>query len=264
MDLGGIVGIILGVLGIVFAFVFYYKGKKKKKLVYNTESTVLVSEDLSSYENLRISYNGKEITSLTSTTIKIKNIGNDIIEPNDFVPSTPIIIKANGSFLLQDPTKYKIEQDNTKNRVSLEKLDDNTIKVIFDFLKPKDSFSITVLHTGEISVGGDLKQGNVKNYSNKKYETTNKSSIDDDITEYRSKDRRYLEYSTSRDQFSNILFRTILMLMIVITMVLMMIVFVEKYAISKELTNNDELYYLMIPVFGTTLLGLCFTLFTKK
>ncbi len=170
LDLGviiGIVGILFGFLGSLF---FYLKGKKNKKLVYNTETTVLISESLSNYENLKILYNNEDIKTLNSTNIKIKNIGNDIIETSDFVPAEPIIIKTSDHFLLQDVSKYNINSSNAKNRVHLTHIDESHIQVSFDFLNPKDEIQITVLHTGQISMTGDLKQGSVKNYSSKKYE----------------------------------------------------------------------------------------------
>ncbi len=172
-DLGviiGIVGILLGFLGSLF---FYLKGKKNKRLVYNTETTVLISESLSNYENLKILYNNEDIKTLNSTNIKIKNIGNDIIETSDFVPAEPIIIKTSDHFLLQDVSKYNINSSNSKNRVNLTYIDESHIQVSFDFLSPKDEIQITVLHTGQISMTGDLKQGSVKNYSSKKYEKEN-------------------------------------------------------------------------------------------
>ena len=260
MDLGGIIGTFLGVLGIVFAFVFYFKGKRKKKLIYNTESTVLISENLSSYENLRISYNDKEITTLNSTTIKIKNIGNDIIEPNDFVPSTPIIIKVNGSFLLQDPTKYKIQRKNYKNIVSLEKKKENEIKVNFDFLKPKDEIQITVLHTGEVSISGDLKQGTVKNYSSKKYETTNLNVIDDDL-DY-SKYRHYSEYSSRNNSITNFWPRVLALLFLIISLTIIYIFIFEK-VINGDYFNIKEPYLLVIP-FLLLSIGTFFITFTFK
>lgn len=181
-------GIIIGVLGIIVglggSFFFYRKNKKVKKLIYRAETTVLISEDLSSYENLKILYNNENIDTLNSTTIKIRNIGNDIIEPKDFVPSMPIIIKTSDHFLLQDFSKYKITCSDSKNRVNLEKIDESNFQVVFDYLNPKDEITIAILHTGDITITGDLKQKNsVKNYSNKKYGKEESDYIDNTQTD---------------------------------------------------------------------------------
>lgn len=167
-------GIVIGILGILFglggSYFFYRKGRKVKKLIYRAETTILISEDLSSYENLKILYNNENINSLNSTTIIIRNVGNDMIEPTDFIPAMPIVVKTSNQFLLQDFSKYKITCSDRKNRVHLEKVDESNLQVIFDYLNPKDEISITILHTGDVTITGELKQRNsVKNYSNKKY-----------------------------------------------------------------------------------------------
>lgn len=196
IDIGTIIGIVGIIFGLATSFFFYQKGKKKKKLVYNLETTILISESLKKYENLRILYNYDDIKSLNSTNIKIRNVGNDIIEPDDFMPATPIIIKTSGNFLLEDVTKYEISCTNSKNRINLEKVDESHLKVVFDFLNPKDEIQITILHTGNISITGELKQGEVKNYSNKKYEKNETLSNQnyEDNNHYNHYDSRYLFY----------------------------------------------------------------------
>lgn len=177
-DLGSIIGIVGIIVGAIIAIFFYFKGQKRKKLAYNLETNILISESLSNYENLEILYNNETIKSLKCTNIKIRNIGNDIIEPENLIPSTPITIKTSNDFLLQDVTKYEIKCSNPKNRVFLELIDKSHIKVLFDFLNPKDEIQITVLHTGTISITGELKQGDVKQYSNKKYEKEDDDAFD--------------------------------------------------------------------------------------
>ena len=110
---------------------------------------MLISADLNSYENLKILYNN--INSLSSTIVKIRNVGNDIIEPIDFIPAMPIIIKTDGQFLLQDASKYEIVCSDSKNRVHLEKTDELNLQVFFDYLNPKDEISVAILHTGDIT-----------------------------------------------------------------------------------------------------------------
>lgn len=178
----GIIGAVFGFLGIIISVYFYIKGKKEKKLAFYSESTVLISERLNKYENLKISYNEENITSLTSTIIKIKNIGTDIIEPSDLIPSSPLIITTTEKFLFNDTSQYKIIKTNKKNSISLNRIDDSSIQVIFEFLNPKDEVTITVLHTGDITMEGELKTNPIKNYTAKKYENSEiKHSYDDDI-----------------------------------------------------------------------------------
>lgn len=165
----GISGTILGLFGIIISIYSYRKSKKTKRLAVNSESNILISETLSQYESLKVSYNDENIKSLTSTIVRIKNIGSDIIEPSDIVPSSPIIIKTTQKFLFNDISQYKIVSSNSKNIIKLIKINDSSLQVSFDFLNPKNEIYITILHTGDISVDGDLKTGSIKNYTAKKY-----------------------------------------------------------------------------------------------
>lgn len=226
MDFIGITGVILGILGIVFAFIFYFKGKKKKKLVYTSESTVLVSEKLSNYEDLKILYNNKEIKSLCSTTIKIKNMGNDIIEPHDLIPSMPITINTSDKFLFQDVSKYEFTSSNSKNRILLNKMNDSQISVNFDFINPKDEITITLLHTGDISIDGDLKQGEVKNYTKMKYETT--------------KDTENSEHFTNINSLSSLFDKTISMFGIMLFVLIVTFIIMKFFLIGGNSDENME------------------------
>lgn len=164
----GIVGAGVGFLGIALSFFFYFKSKKIQKISINTSSTILISEKLSQYENLEVFYNNKKINSLTSTTIKIKNSGTDIIEPDDFVQSS-LVIKTSKNFVLDNPSQYEAIASEPKNITSLEAIDNSSFKIKFTFLNPKDYILIRVLHTGEIFVDGTLK----RNPSNKYNQKTN-------------------------------------------------------------------------------------------
>ena len=98
--LWGLIGIASTIFfGFIFSYIFYRKGLKQKKVICTTSSTVLISDNLSNYKNLKILYDNEYIKTLTSTTINFKNIGNDKIELDDIVPSDPIIISTSGKFL---------------------------------------------------------------------------------------------------------------------------------------------------------------------
>lgn len=235
IDTGTIVG---AIIGFFVSYFFYRKSLKQKKLIYNTESTVLISETLSRYENLKISYNNTDIKSLISTTVKVKNVGTDTIEPSDFVPAMPIIIKTNEQFLLQDVTKYKITCSNTKSTTSLEKIDESQLKIIFDFLNPKDEITISILHTGDISVTGDLKTGYVKNTTTTKYEKYPALSNSDLIDEYPS-------------PFSNL--SRLMMYTIIMCLMLMMIIMYTLSFYRNQTIDMDSMMILMVMLMTTTL-----------
>lgn len=177
--LWGIIGIASTIFfGFIFSYIFYRKGLKNKRLICHRTSTSLISENISKYKDLKILYDNNEIQTLTSTLINFKNVGNDIINPNDIIPSDPITIKTTGHFLFSvnttDTTLSEVTVSNTKVKVDLEHVDSSNLKLNFDFLPPKCEISITLLHSGDIEITGDLKIGtftkNIKNYdSESKY-----------------------------------------------------------------------------------------------
>lgn len=173
MDFNIIMGI-FGALGTIFTIYSYIKNRKIKKLIFNTESTVLISESVTEYENLKIIYNNESIKSLTSTIVRIKNTGSDLVLPSDLAPSSPIIIKTTEKFLLKEISKYDINSSNSKNIVKLSPLGETSLQVLFDFLNPKDEISITLLHTGDVYVEGDLITNPITNHTkNYKYTDAN-------------------------------------------------------------------------------------------
>jgi hypothetical protein len=127
--------ILWGMIGLIatifFGYIFYIKSIKNKSLSIFTTSDTLVSESLTKYKGLKIFYNKKPIKELVSTTITIKNIGNLTIEVSS---------NKNSSF-------------------SLLKINKSKIQLVFDYLKPEEEISLTLLHSGTLKISGDLKNG---------------------------------------------------------------------------------------------------------
>lgn len=173
--LWGIIGIASTIFfGFFFSYIFYRKGQKQKKLMCYRNSITLISESISKYKELKILYNDNEIQTITSTFINFKNVGNDIIEPNDIVPTDPIIISTSGNFLSSaENTLFEINVTHPKINANLISINTSNITLNFDFLPPKAEISITLLHSGDIAITGDLKMGSFKkNTKNSSFEST--------------------------------------------------------------------------------------------
>lgn len=170
--LWGIIGIFSTIFfGFIFSYIFYRKSLKQKKMVCITEPTTLISDNLSNYKNLKILYNDENIQTLTSTQVVFKNIGNDKIEPSDITPSDPIVITTSGKFLSTEDNLLEVQTTNPKVKSNLEYVDDSTFNLKFDFFPPECELSVTLLHSGDISITGDLKVGDFK--QNNKNNTSN-------------------------------------------------------------------------------------------
>ena len=231
MNTIGIAGTVFGLFGIIISIYFYKKQKKVKRLSVKSESTILISETLNKYKNLKISYNNQNITSLTSTIIKITNIGTDIVEPTDLAPSSPLIIKTTDKFLLDDITQYKITTSNSKNLASLSKISDTSLQISFDFLNPKEYIIITLLHTGDISVDGDLKTNSIKNYIKLKDEQES-IAFDDEV------------YKSTFSYMGKVLETLFVLTSMLIAM--FTILFKDFYPSDYQLASNDSLVIVLI------------------
>lgn len=152
--LWGIIGV---VAGIFISLVFYLIGKKRRILTYNIQVTQLITEEISAIPNLEILYNKVKVDNLTATNVELKNVGNEIIEKENFASLSPLQIHIeNGDFFTF--CVHDLTDDNTN--VHLEQSDDN-ISIIFEFLKPKSSFSLLIYHTGVLEILGELKNGKI-------------------------------------------------------------------------------------------------------
>lgn len=244
--LWGLIGIACTIFfGFIFSYIFYRKGLKKKRLICHRTSTSLISENISKYKDLKILYDNNEIQTLTSTLINFKNVGNDIIDPNDIIPSDPIIIKTTGHFLFSvnttDTTLSEVTVSTPKVKVNLEHVDSSNLKLNFDFLPPKCEISITLLHSGDIDITGDLKIGtftkNVKNYD--------------------SESKHYMIFMM--DKFMDKYIVLLTKLLYLITIMLFVLMPYEYLTKTNEVSPNtytqEDIYYLcFFPIAGIFLL----------
>lgn len=233
-------GIVLTIFFGVLSYVFYRKGIKKKKLLITSNSTILVSEDLSNYNGLQISYNNEEVKTLTSTSITIRNIGNDVIEISDITPSDPIVITTTNKFLSINGEEYKVTSSNKKITTSLQKIDDSKLQLSFDFLNPQNELSITLLHNGNIFVNGDLKNGDVNKVSN----NDNYVPVHKNIYVNHNEDEEF-SYSKFTDRMLYLL--SIMVLLIITT-------FIIYEAVYTGDIDNEHFILLLIPMVFLVLL----------
>ncbi len=158
-----IISVILAIVSIVASYIFFRKSTKRKKLSIFSFSSEIISKDLTKNEKLQFSYNGQEIKSLTSSTIQIVNEGNDTIESGDFYKGKPLTITTSTPLLSKDDDCLTIETSNSKTKISTTYIDEKTIQIEIEALRPKDFVDITLLHSGTIKIDADLKSGIVDN-----------------------------------------------------------------------------------------------------
>lgn len=159
----GIGGIVVGLVGIIISVFLYFRSKNKKVLEYHTNSFQLISKKINNISDISIKIDNQSVDDLVLTTIKFINAGNQVIASSDFAVLEPLgIIFKNNFFGSQQ--RFQCSADNPNSLPSIKIIDDKTLYIEFDFLNPKQSFSVTILHKGSFEIIGDLKGGKKLEY----------------------------------------------------------------------------------------------------
>jgi hypothetical protein len=155
-------GNILGVIGIILAYYFYYKGKSKKEILYEITSFNLINENLNQkVSQLIISYKDKEVKYLTVSKIAIWNSGNSTIWESEIPENNKIQICICNSYEILE---YElIENEDLDSKLNITKIDDKYLEINFKFLEPNKGFVLKLIHTSrtsnDISVKGRIIGG---------------------------------------------------------------------------------------------------------
>lgn len=176
-----IIGIIGSFLG---GLLLYYLGKNRKRISYSIDTfRIRLDNNCEIIDKLKsvqciisskygrycsdMSYNPIDLKDLYFSIIIIKNIGNTIIDQNDIAPNAPISISTNGKFLLNniDDAVNIISFNRARNIYPQLKIDEtnecNCILLNCDYLEKKEILGCILLHTGDISLRGNLKGGKI-------------------------------------------------------------------------------------------------------
>lgn len=149
---------VIGLLGGVITSFFFYKiGLHKKNIEYNILSETIVSKEIMLLDNIYISYDFDNNDDIYKSTVIFKNIGNTVIDKNDFGQNAPLSFATEGKiFLIMNSSKDIISNKNTDTI-----LNENNIPVNFDYLEPKEEISYDIYHSGTLEILGHLKGGKI-------------------------------------------------------------------------------------------------------
>lgn len=156
----GIIGAAIGLWGLWSA----YKAKRTQVLEYEITSTQILTNGANNIPGLQIVV-GDEFASsnLTSSEIEFCNRGNTTIHQRDFPSKAKLRIITSGRFFnIETINKDLIKSSNPALNPDIDIINDETLEISFEYLKPKEKFSLSVLHDGEICVKGDLKSGKIR------------------------------------------------------------------------------------------------------
>lgn len=165
----GIMGIVAGVL---ISELFFVRGKSRKLLEYQLNSTKLITQDAAKTPNVMISVADELISDLTSTTVKFTNTGNTSIKGSLNSSDSDVAaikIASSGHFFNIDEISIECIDSEKEYLMPMATVSDDHKLVSIDFshIKPKNSFCVTVLHDGQATVSGELKTGDFRPHKTK-------------------------------------------------------------------------------------------------
>lgn len=166
------------IIGLPLSIYLYFKSKKEKSLKFEIKSNNIFKNFESIIENIKVTCEDKNISTLTITKILIWCDGKETIYNTDIATQMPLIIKSKeGKEILEAKI---VSSNNQTNNTTLEKLENNNYKINFEFLDNKDGFIIQVVHTGssskDIILNGKIKgmKGNIEKKDSKNNKILNK------------------------------------------------------------------------------------------
>ena len=140
--------LVLAIVGIVLAIIFYYRSLKDKKLVFSHQTIQLVGRNLTSLKNIDIRYNNKIVERLSLTKLAIWNSGRDAIRSADFATTNPLIVTCAENNTIYD---FQVSYQNANNKIEIKRSNEKLLMISFEFLNLNDGFVIEIYHSGNMS-----------------------------------------------------------------------------------------------------------------
>lgn len=146
-----ILGVIIGVVGIILAFMFYVRSKEKVKPSYAIITQELIgTSDRHLPEAVEIRYDGQPVPTLYKATIFFWNRGTKTLDQRDIAPSDLIKfhLQGSGAKLLEVRSIKATRSVLNPSFVQAK----NDVTLSFDFLDREDGLALEVFYSGQDSV----------------------------------------------------------------------------------------------------------------
>jgi hypothetical protein len=150
----GWVGTIIGIAGILIAFVLYAISKVRPKLVWQTRGWQLNGGTHPTLgTDLEVRFRGQVVPRVSLCQAVVWNAGTATLRGSDIVAEDPVRLELpEGERILQ----VTVFRPTRKVNAFAARAEGNAVILAFDFLDPKDGAFINVLHTSERLVPNGL------------------------------------------------------------------------------------------------------------
>jgi len=134
----------VGVVGIVATLWTYWRAKPRRDLSYSTHSRCLLDHRGNPQTKLAVTYDGRTITTFTITRFVLWNRGTESLRRNDVAKGSPMTLKLLDGDVLEATI---IKASATTNAFALNKLDDHTCSIDFEYIDPSEGMVAEIRHT---------------------------------------------------------------------------------------------------------------------
>lgn len=160
---------LIGVLITIVALILQIRDKKRRAIYYTIVSTVLIDNEISQIDGIKILFHNKEVATVGISNIKLWNGGNEILEGSDFYPEQELRIAVPKGERILGATVIEETDDTCKVDAQISDRNENEALVSFYCLEPRQGATINVYHTNvsgnEVKLIGKIKGGKVVNKS---------------------------------------------------------------------------------------------------
>ena len=169
---------IMTVISFVYAFYCQKVNKERKELSYAQDTDVLIYNQTSKFQKLKISYGDEIIDNLCVTKFAIWNSGNRVLEKGDFVVKKALAISALNEKQILEATVVNVTEK--ENKFHLKPVGKTKVDVEFDYIAPENGVIIQIIHTGsrkDLEITSMIKGGEPIKQVHKEGESDNKNKV---------------------------------------------------------------------------------------
>jgi hypothetical protein len=164
-----VAGLVLAIVSLVAAFIFYKKSLKTKEPIYIVSKISLIQNNISQMNGLEISYKDRKIENLSASKIVFWNKGTETIDNQDIIKQDPLRIECSENNHILEATV--IGSNKLANQLSLEVRDSGKAAYLtFEYLDKNNGGIFQIIHTGissnDIFFKGELKGAVIQVYKN--------------------------------------------------------------------------------------------------
>lgn len=160
-----IISLVVAVVSIALAVVFYRMGKPIRRLSVATRTFRIVSNRVARLTGIAVTYRDSPVSAISFTRLAIWNAGTEPVRSHDVPEREPLrLATRQGVTILAIDVGEKTREANQVGLVATDSAFPDTLK--FDFLEPGDGVVLNIVHDGsgrdDVFLTGSIVGGSVR------------------------------------------------------------------------------------------------------